>query len=82
MILVRRAPQGVTLKNYQDFGVLNLWAEMAKLPGVQGPGAEVARATRTDDIVQSDSARPVVPGATPDGCAGALLAVRGRAHLR
>ena len=46
--LARHSPRGVTLRNYQDFTLFDLWAEIRKLPSIQPPGAE-DRATGTGD---------------------------------
>lgn len=42
IVLARHAPQGVTLRNYQDFGVFDLWAEIASCLGRRA-GAPVTR---------------------------------------
>ncbi|MCH7704204.1 MAG: hypothetical protein IIB61_03755 [Planctomycetes bacterium] len=34
VVLARHAPQGVTLKHYQDFSVFDLWAEVHRLPSL------------------------------------------------
>ena len=44
--LARHSPRGVTLRNYQDFTLFDLWAEIRKLPSIRPPGAE-DRATGT-----------------------------------
>ena len=31
-VLARQPPKGVTLRNYQDFNMFDLWGEMAKPP--------------------------------------------------
>ncbi len=65
VMLARHAPQGVMLRNYQDFGVFDLWAEIAKLPGLtgRGSGTTAVRATGTDgapaSVGQPVVARPV-----------------------
>ena len=50
MMLARHAPQGVTLKHYQDFTVFDLWRETGKLHPIRWEvtGNETARATGTD----------------------------------
>jgi hypothetical protein len=49
IVLARHAPQGVTLRNYQDFSLFDLWAEIAKLPAIRTEvKAEAASATGTD----------------------------------
>ena len=55
------APQGVTLKHYQDFGLFDLWAEIRKLPGIKPKESESFVATGTDE------AQGVVPGVAPTG---------------
>lgn len=57
----RHSPQGVTLGHDQDSGLLDLWAEIAKLPSVAPEGAaERARATGTCGIRPRSVVRPVV----------------------
>ncbi len=60
-ILARHAPQGVTMKHYQDFAVFDLWAEIQKLPGMTAPAPGSMKATGTCD------AGGVVPGVVPTG---------------
>lgn len=62
VMLARHAPQGVTLRNYQDFGVFDLWAEIRKLPGLKKPEQDVDAATGTYDV---KTRRPLVPGLVP-----------------
>jgi hypothetical protein len=59
--LARHAPTGVTLKNYQDFRLLDLWAEIRKLPPIRWDEskAEVLAATGSCDIRPQSVARPV-----------------------
>ena len=41
---------GVRLKHYQNFGLFDMWAEIAKLPSIRtGAASESVRATGTDD---------------------------------
>src|SRR3990172_1745048 len=37
IVLARHAPTGVTLRHYQDFTLFDLWAEIRKLPNLDGP---------------------------------------------
>ncbi len=61
VILARHAPQGVTLRNYQDFGLFDLWSEIRKLPPIRTDAeAEVARGTGTDGKPISARGRSVV----------------------
>jgi len=64
--LARHAPVGITLRNYQDFSVFDLWAEIGKLPPIGdavGAGREKVRATGTDGAV----AFPVALGVGRNG---------------
>ncbi len=61
LVLARHAPQGVTLKNYQDFGVFDLWKEIRKLPGIHESGPQTAKKTGTYDV------QGVVPEVVPAG---------------
>ena len=59
IMLARHSPQGVTLRNYQDFGLFDLWAEIAKLPAIHCEAApDLAKATGTCDIRPGKVARP------------------------
>ncbi len=63
IVLARHAPQGVTLKHYQDFTVFDLWAEIRKLPPtrVESAQADAVRATGTaDSAPASEVARVAV----------------------
>ena len=66
VVLARHAPQGVTLRNYQDFGVFDLWGEIAKLPAIQG-GAEAVRATGTDGGACTGACTKTRPGGCKSG---------------
>ena len=60
--LARHVPRGITFRNYQDFGVFDLSAEMAKLPGFRNRQVnEAAKATGTDDARPGAVVPPVVP---------------------
>ncbi len=81
IVLARHAPQGITLKHYQDFSLLDLWAEIRKLPGPGDCGQTVhALATGTDGD------RGVVPGVVPtsgpEGQNGASTGKKGAKSLR
>ncbi len=81
IMLARHAPQGVTLRNYQDFGVFDLWAQIRKLPPIRAEGeAERLRATGTEHSAPASVrldpvVRPVVQQA---GRLGGSLAADGR----
>ncbi len=82
IVLARHAPQGVTLKHYQDFSLFDLWVEIRKLPPIRSEaadeGAETARATGTDDRqapLAPDVLRPV---ARRTGRRGVSVAASGR----
>jgi len=47
--LARHSPQGVTLRNYQDFTCLDLSAEIRKLPGIWSEPPQILAATGTCD---------------------------------
>ena len=74
LALARHAPQGVTLRNYQDFGVFDLWAEIRKLPGMKREHPNTAKATGTYDeggvvpVVVPTGRRNVLKPAS--GCSG------------
>ena len=49
-LLARHAPQGITLKHYQDFSLFDLWSEIEKIPSpLDGAEVNTAIATGTDD---------------------------------
>jgi integrase len=56
--LARHSPQGITLRNYQDFSVFDLWAEIRKLPGFP---------TETGQKAQATNGKMVVPPVAPTG---------------
>lgn len=77
-MLARHSPQGVTLRDYQDFGLFDLWAEIAKLPAIRwkaDPG--LAKATATCDSRPERVAPPVA--LRPDQ-EGVEAAASGRTH--
>ena len=82
IVLARHAPQGVTLKHYQDFTILDLWAEIRKLPPIRSKRpvdqAETAQATGTDDRQALSSEGVVLPVVQQPGITGANLAASGR----
>ena len=48
--LARHAPQGITLKHYQDFSLFDMWSEIEKIPSpLDGTEVNAAIATGTDD---------------------------------
>ena len=61
-MLARHAPQGVTLRNYQDFDVFDLWAEIRKLPGLKKPEQDADAATGTYNVKPR---RTLVPQLVP-----------------
>lgn len=74
--LARHAPQGITLKHYQDFSVLDLWAELRKVPGPGDFGGAVrSRATGTDG--DAGVAPGVVPTRGPEGQNGSSTGKKG-----
>ncbi len=78
IMLARHSPHGVTLRNYQDFGLFDLWAEIAKLPAICWKAdPELAKATGTCDIRPGKVARPV---ALRVGREGIKVAASGRTH--
>jgi len=65
--LARHAPQGVTMRHYQDFGLFDLHAEIAKLPSIRPVAADQQqRATGTCERLPV-SAGLVVPKVVPRG---------------
>ena len=82
IILARHAPQGVTLKHYQDFSILDLWGEIRKLPPIRAtaPGAEAAKvaATGTEDGQALASEGVVLPVVQQPGRKGVKVAASDR----
>lgn len=68
IVLARHAPQGVTMRNYQDFSLFDLWGEISKLPCIRVtvPEAQVLRATGTDDAAP-ELASHLAPGGYRNG---------------
>lgn len=45
VVPARHSPQGITLRNYQDFSVFDLWSEIRKLPGLEPEPQQAGKAT-------------------------------------
>ena len=80
IILARHAPQGVTLRHYQDFSILDLWSEIRKLPPIRTKAAEAeeSQATGTDDRHAPTAMGVVLPVVQQPGRKGVKLAATGR----
>ena len=80
IILARHAPAGVTLRHYQDFSILDLWAEICKLPPMRAEAIEAqeARATGTDDRHSPTPSGVVLPVVQQPGRMGVKVAASGR----
>ena len=62
--LAHHAPQCVTLRDYQDFGLFDLWAQIARLPPIRAESvAEAVQATGAND--QAVSCRDPASTKTP-----------------
>ncbi len=74
IMLARHTPQGVTLRNYQDFRLFDLWAEICKLPSLLTE-PEAMQATGTYDATCGPG---VVPLSGSDCRDMALIGEKGR----
>ena len=80
ILLAGHAPQGVTLRHYRDFSILDLWAEIRKLAPIRTNAiqTEAVAATGTENARPADSRGVVLPVVQNTCRKGVKVAATGR----